>query len=252
MIDILKTWYGEDFKVNKYITIHQPTIGEIIRFGEEKYFEAVYTLCAIPSDVKSVLDDIGKDYEKTSDFECFAILSRTLSQDRTNLIFGDLDFSKFNLCRRVKDNEQILFDRESGAVIDNAVYHIMITYLRTVHYIVPKVEKAGNALTKQYLIEEDRERRKENKQFKSILFPLLSTMLCYKGFKYKKSELDEVGIMEFLDAVQRSQVIESTTALMSGMYSGMIDTKKIKDSELNCFREINPVPSHGKNIRISK
>ena len=55
--------------------------------------------------------------------------------------------------------------------------------------------------------------------------------------------------MEFLDVVQRSQIIESVSALMRGMYSGMIDTKKIKNSELNWFREITS-SSHRENIKI--
>lgn len=248
-IDMLQAWYGGGFRVNDFIYIHQPTISEIIEFGEEQYFNTVYTLCAIPSDVKSVLDDIGKDYEQTSDFECFALLAKSLTQQQTSILLGDLDFQKFTLCTRKDNGDLVLFNHQDNILIDKYVYYIMINYLRTINYIVPKVEKAGNALTKQVLIDEDREARQSKKKFQSLLFPLLSTMLCYSGFKYKKSELNEVGIMEFLDAVQRSQIIESVSALMRGMYSGMIDTKKIKNSELNWFREIAP-SSHRENIKI--
>ena len=64
-------------------------------------------------------------------------------------------------------------------------------------------------------------------------------MLNHPGFKYKKSELKEVGIVEFMDSVKRLQTYESVMALMSGMYSGMIDTKKLDlKEELNWMRDL--------------
>ena len=42
----------------------------------------------------------------------------------------------------------------------------------------------------------------------------------------------------FMDAVTRIQIIKSTTALLNGCYSGMIDTSKINKKEFNWMREI--------------
>ena len=64
-------------------------------------------------------------------------------------------------------------------------------------------------------------------------------MLNHPGFKYKKDELKEVGIVEFMDSVKRLQTYESVTALMSGMYSGMLDTSKLNlKEELNWMRDL--------------
>jgi hypothetical protein len=41
-----------------------------------------------------------------------------------------------------------------------------------------------------------------------------------------------------MDSVQRLQIYESTTALMKGMYSGMIDTKGLDKDALNFMRNI--------------
>ena len=49
----------------------------------------------------------------------------------------------------------------------------------------------------------------------------------------------EVGIVEFMDSVQRLQIYESSTALMKGMYSGFLDTSKINKEELNFMRDIS-------------
>ena len=58
----------------------------------------------------------------------------------------------------------------------------------------------------------------KNDVYKSTLLPLISTCLNHPGFKYKKNELREVGIVEFMDSVQRLQVYESSTALLKGIY----------------------------------
>ena len=65
-------------------------------------------------------------------------------------------------------------------------------------------------------------------------------MVNHPGFKYKKNELIDVGIVEFMDSVQRLQLYENVTALMSGVYSGMLDTSKINLSkELNWLRDLS-------------
>ena len=74
----------------------------------------------------------------------------------------------------------------------------------------------------------------------SILLPLISSMVNHPGFKYKKKELIDVGIVEFMDSVQRLQLYENVTALMSGVYSGMLDTSKMNLSkELNWLRDLS-------------
>ena len=49
-VDELQLYFGDDYVINDFIKITQPTIGEIVKYGEAKYFSMVYTFCAIPSD----------------------------------------------------------------------------------------------------------------------------------------------------------------------------------------------------------
>ena len=46
--DELQMFFGDDYKVSDYITIHQPTVGEIMEFGERRYYSMLTQLCAIP------------------------------------------------------------------------------------------------------------------------------------------------------------------------------------------------------------
>ena len=45
--DELQMFFGDDYKVSDYITIHQPTVGEIMEFGERRYYSMLTQLCAI-------------------------------------------------------------------------------------------------------------------------------------------------------------------------------------------------------------
>ena len=91
------------------------------------------------------------------------------------------------------------------------------------------------------MIFEDRQNQDlhKNESYQSTLLPLISACLNHPGFKYKKNDFREVGIVEFMDSVQRLQIYESSTALMKGMYSGFLDTSKIDKEELNFMRDIS-------------
>ena len=90
--DELSLYLGKDYIINDKIRIHQPTIGEIAEYGEARYYLMVQTFCAIPSDMKSILEDIKIDYTKLPDFDFFIMLSRSLKPTETNILFGELDF----------------------------------------------------------------------------------------------------------------------------------------------------------------
>jgi hypothetical protein len=240
-IDELKMYFGEPFYINEKIAIYIPTVGEIVEFGERKYYSMVHTLTCIPSDMKSQLFDMGYDYEEMSDFELFMMLSRNLPQETTKLVLGDLDLTKFGIFTNTDNNELVLYDEENGIVIDKLIYMKMVEYIRKVHNIKPKVEKAANKTTKKILIQLDRDKIKKSQKepYKSQLKDLISAMMRYPGFKYKSNELKQCGLYEFMDTVQGAQIYISSTALLQGSYSGMIDTSKINKKEFNWMRSLN-------------
>lgn len=236
--DELKMYFGEPYYINDKIVLQIPTIGDIIEFGEKEYYGMIYTLTCIPSDMKSQLDDIGINYMEISDFELFMLLTRELSQQQTKLVLGPLDLSKFVPCVNTQNNETVLYDEENEIVIDNYIYMKMVHYIRKVHNIKPKVERAATETTRKILIKLDRDRIKKNKNkpYKSQLLPLISAMMRYPGFKYKKSELKECNLYEFMDTIYGAQIYVSSTALLQGSYSGMIDTSKIDSKNFNWMR----------------
>lgn len=236
--DELQMYFGQDYIINDKIKIHQPTIGEIVEFGEREYYSMVHTLTCIPSDMKSQLDDLGLNYMEVEDFDLFMMLTRGLTNKHTFLLFGDLDLSQFEPCINQDNNERCLYDRRNDIVIDKLIYLRIVSYLRKLHSIKPKIENAANETTRKILIQLDRDRIKKSKKepYKSQLKELISGMMRYPGFKYKKNELKECGLYEFMDSVQGAQIYVSTTSLLSGIYSGMVDTKSINKKEFNWLR----------------
>ena len=184
---------------------------------------------------------MGIDYETLSDFELFIMLSRNLTPESTQLVLGDLDLSKFGLYTSSENNELVLYDADSDVVIDRLIYMKIVEYIRKVHNIKPKVEKAANKTTKKILIQLDRDKiqKAQKESYKSQLKELISAMMRYPGFKYKSNELKQCGLYEFMDTVQGAQIYISSTSLLQGSYSGMIDTSKINKKEFNWMRSLD-------------
>lgn len=243
MIDLdiseLALYFGDDYVINEYITITQPTIDQIVKYGEASYFSMVHTLTAIPSDMKSIIwDQMQLDWTKIEDFELFMILSQTLTPDKTGILFGDLDFSKLRPFNNNQNDEVVLANKETGLIIDKLIYTRIANYLRKLHGITPKPEKAKGKRAKQAMIDEDRRIREFNKDkpFKSFLMPLISSLKVKQG--YTKDYVRNMGLFEFFSDISRIQAIDSADHLLNGMYCGMADLSKIDKKNFNWMREL--------------
>ena len=83
-----------------------------------------------------------------------------------------------------------MYDEKNDIRIDRFIYFKIVNYIRKLHGIKPKVEHAANETTRQILLKLDRDRiaKAKNQPYKSQLKELISAMMRYPGFKYKKSD----------------------------------------------------------------
>ena len=259
-ISLLQLYFGDPYQVSDKITIYQPTIGGILeydkQFGESEFWSMLNVFIGNTTSYRLLLWDMGIDWNEISDFQLFSLLIKTLKVENTEILFGDLDLSLFDAYMKQIPNkdesndeeesepkqEMILWNPELDIEITEDIYNNIALYIRTMFNIFPKIEKAKGKTTKKWIIEEDgmnlANAKKEDTT--STFLPLIESCCCHAGFKYKKNELREVGIYEFMRSVQRLQVYESTTALLKGMYSGFIDTKGIDKEEFDFMRDIKP------------
>jgi hypothetical protein len=242
--DELKIYRGKDYVVSKHIIIHQPTLDEICEYGENDYWSLVRNFTATPQSMKVQLWDIGKDYTEITPYELFTqLLYKIFPQEKTSIIFGDLDFNKFELAIKDDSNELFLaqyIDNDLVA-IDEYTYSVIVDYLSKSHYIERDLRIPANNTTKMILIEDARDEilKNKNKPQHSQLKNLISTMVNSEGFKYNHTQVWEMKINAFMDSVKRIGKIKNANLLLQSGYSGFgVNLKQIDDKLLDWLGEL--------------
>lgn len=251
--DYLQMYFGEPYIIDipdasGVITIYQPTIGDIIRIGEKRFYQSLNIFITNTTSYRLPLWKNKIDWNIMSDFELFTMLLPGVDPMVTPLIFGDLDLTKFQRSIRDKGEKKeiTLYDADDDIEINEAVYHHISQYLRNVFNMFPEEKITTDSILKQWYIDKDKRQAKidEYKKEKGTasdsfsIQPMVSTYVNHPGTKYKLKELKEVGVCEFYDSIQRLPIYESTTACMKGLYSGFVDGKKIKPEDYNIFKKI--------------
>lgn len=247
MVDTLQLFRGGEFKVNDYLTVRQPTLGEICDYGEIKYFNLVASLCATPSDYKVALWDMDPrvDWEETDEFELFHAFAQGFSVEDTRILLGDFPLNQLWPVQHPDNGElaMVRLDQPDRVVLDRFGYTMMTDFLRKSNGLEKNVDKAGSLPTKLYLIERDRNRikanqRRRNKDTGSTLQPLISAMVNCEQFKYDHKTVWDLPIYAFFDSVKRIQKLKYYNQVMAGIYAGTVDMKKISQDSLNWMGDL--------------
>ena len=268
-IDYLRLYFGDKYQITESIAVTQPTLQQIIDYGESDFFSMIYCFIGNTTYRRLSLWQSGIDWNRISDYELFCNLFHMLSVDKTSVIFGDIDFQKFDLYKLEDvelpqdppDKKLTAAEKRNKSFIEFELQHIfynadqdisitaedykkIASVLRAMVHMYPKTEYTVGKTSKELIIQEElnkiaRAEHEQSETQSSILLPLVSFCVNHPGFKYKTSELKDVHINEFMDSVRRLQVYESTHALFSGMYSGFCDTSKIPKKEFDFMRPID-------------
>lgn len=205
----------------------------------------VYQLTSTPQSMKWQLWDIGIDYTQICPFELFySIIYPLYAQEKTSILFGELDFTKFQPMQRKDDETVLLYQVVDGdeVIIDELTYHIIMDYLRKVHNIYKDEKMPANEATKKVLIEDDRDeyQRNKNKEYHSHLKNLISAMINCEGFKYNHSQVWDMKINAFMDSVKRISKIKNAELLLQSGYSGFgVNLKDIDKKQLDWLGELD-------------
>jgi len=247
-IDDLTVWMGEPYIINDKIQVLQPTVGDILRFGEKDYFNIVQTLCSTSSNMKSKLADNGIDWETVEDFQMFMMMAPSFSNEQTRLVLGDINLSQFKIRENKEIGEPILYDEKNNIKIDKLVYMRIVEYLRKVHGLTRAHDRTKSRFVHDMAIEMDREELQlhADKPYKSFLFPLVSSIKARQG--YTKQYVLDMQIYELVHEANRLQIIVQSDALLQGSYSGMVDTKKIPKDQFNWMRDIETEKHSGQTL----
>ena len=272
-IDELKIYRGSDILVTDKIIVTQPTIDQIIEFGEKRYFQTVYTLTGVGADFKwQLLDYFGRDYTEIEDFELFKLMiygslsskkkiyeelknnpeqykeyiSKMTDKDWDDLLFNplslilkDIDFADFEEYNSDKNHETILYDKKHDITIDRYVYAKIVDAVRKIHGLKRNNQLPANEITKMFLIDESREEAVEaaKKEYKSVLKPLISALAVKTG-QLGNDSIWNTKINMFFDSIKRINKIQDAELLLQGAYSGFASLKGIDKDRLDWAGDI--------------
>lgn len=272
-IDELKLYRGSDIVINDNIIVTQPTIGQIVDFGEKRYFHAVQCLTGVGADFKWQLwDYFDKDYTTVDDFELFKMiiwkslssrkhLHKELMENREqyaeqlkniseeeleemlinplSLVLKDIDLSDFEEYESDKCPETILYDKERDITIDRFVYSRIVDAVRKIHGFKRNNQLPANDITKMFLIDDAREEAMmaAQKPYKSVLMPLISALAVKTG-QLGNDNFWNTKVFMFFDAIKRINKIQDATLLLQGAYSGFASLKGVDKDRLDWAGEI--------------
>lgn len=272
-IDDLKIYRGSDIHITDKIVVIQPTIDQIVEFGEKRYFQTVHCLTGVGADFKWQLwDYFGIDYTQIDDFELFKkMIFRSLSskkkiyeelmnnQDKyeeelkkiseeelaemlvnpLSLVLKDIDFADFEEYESNKSPETILYDKEHDITIDRFVYTKMVDAVRKIHGFKRNNEMPANEITKMFLIDDARDEAMmaSQKEYKSVLKPLISALAVKTG-QLGSDSIWNTKINMFFDAIKRINKIQDAELLLQGAYSGFASLKGVDKTRLDWAGEI--------------
>lgn len=273
-VDDLKIYRGSDIRITDKIIVTQPTIDQIIEFGEKRYFSAVHTLTGVGADFKWQLwDYFGIDYTQIDDFELFKRMIYGLLSSKKkiykelkdnpeqyeehinkmteedwdellvnpmSLVLKDIDFADFEEYESDKNQETILYDKKHDITIDRFIYARMVDAVRKIHGFKRNNEIPANEITKMDLIDDARDdaMMASRKEYKSVLKPLISALAVKTG-QLGSDGIWNTKVNMFFDAIKRINKIQDATLLLQGAYSGFASLKGVDKSRLDWAGELN-------------
>ena len=272
-IDELKIYRGSDIPITDKIIVTQPTIDQIIEFGEKRYFQAVHCLTSVGADFKWQLwDYFDIDYTTIDDFELFKkiiwgslsskkYIYKELTENRDkyaeqlkniseeelaemlvnplSLILKDIDLADFEEFQSDKYPETILYDKEHDITIDRFIYTRIVDAVRKIHGFKRNNQIPANEITKMDLIDDARDEAMAaaQKPYKSVLQPLISALAVKTG-QLGSDSIWNTKIYMFFDSIKRINKIQDATLLLQGAYSGFASLKGVDKTRLDWTGDI--------------
>ena len=242
---------GEDFHINDFIVIHNPTVREVSEYGEFKFAQLLNLLTRRPYDVAVELDDIKLNYQKLTDWDLFVDDPlddgiRHVPKENTSIFFGNIDFTNMIPITSEDGTKRLVLSDNPMVVIDQSIFTYITKYLRHLYFIDEKVEfDAGNEQMRRALL--DKMRRKQKKLVRDYqngkvkMQSNLSNMIHYccnhSEFCYNYAEVMDIKLGLLYASYYYIQYSNEREHIVDGMYHGTIDVGKMKDKSV-----LNAVP----------
>ena len=226
--------YAKSLPINDDISLNIPTIGEVLE-QEDNYFGIVSTITSTPYDMMVQLDDIGVDFSTIDDYQLFLLTFNGLKASDTSLIFGDFDFSGFELMQNVQNGTLVMHDQNRNVTIDEGIFRLICDGIRKIHHLKRVNKKPGNLEAKKYMIQRARKKqarrkkRMEDSSLESTIVALVNT----EQFSYTYETVRDMSIYQFYESLHQIIWKVDYDNKMHGVYAGTVSTKGMSQDEFN-------------------
>ena len=256
---------GNDFKLTPYITLHHPSIKEILDINsstapDDTYMLYMQILLADPYSNMVMLDDIGKNYLEVSPYEVFIIQWDNCIKDYyehksdydkynvnpLNSIMNALSFfikEKHIFKKGTYDNGEICFYdiNNASCQINEKIFEYLYQWVRSINKIDysgrihPADENARRVLIEDMRdeIKKSRRRNKKKKDHSNYLGNILSAA-CFGGngsiSPFHINECKIYWINESLSVINKKN---NSDHLLDGIYHGTIKIDDINKNDIN-------------------
>lgn len=229
MISLL---YARDIPVSEAISIHVPSVGEVID-NEDEYYNTIFTIIATPFDMMVQLDDNGIDFTKITDYDLFLLLFQHLQKSDTSLIFGDLSLDGFKTAVNSQNGEYILVNEESNIIIDRIIHRKICDTLHRILGIPKNNKKPGNEEAKKYLLDRARQKQKRHsgRKRKSQLEEYIVALVNAEQFPYNYETIRDISIYQFYASLEQISHKIKFDNIMIGYYAGTVKGDDLKPSD---------------------
>lgn len=236
---------GDDYVVNDNIVLHNPTLREIIDFGQEKYLTFISLITMRPYDDMVALDDAGLNYQDFTDYDIFLRNYKAITTGISSLVLKDLDLSEFEIRVNEETQRPILVNPFNNIVIDELIYSCIASFVRRINFISSKIEyDVGDERARQYLIDKQRRAIKRQKKKKrgsdnSFYISNIISLLCsLPGCKYGYNNIVDLKISQIYDNYYRINIVDERERYLNILCTGMVKQESKDSSKLNWTRDI--------------
>ena len=237
----LKELYSDTIKITDSLEIVKLKVEDVVKYGEEVYMLFLSMFCSKPFDLILFLDEQGIREDEISHYQVFQILFDKYwaipeLQSLTCHFLGVKELKKL----QVKDTVAYADPTNASLVLTEEVFGVVSKIVSDMSkYSNKKVEKFANEFTREMYIEnllEELEDKKEE-SFQSSYSNFISAIVLRTSYSYDTAL--KLTMDKFHSLITMIRKRDEFIGLMNGVYSGNIDTKKMRIDEYNWLVDNN-------------
>lgn len=251
---------GKDYKLTKNITLHHPTIEEILELNDGTssdsiYWEYVQILMCDPYSYMVMLDDMGKNFMETSSFDVFILQWKNAIENYT---INKKEFDKYHfhpldivnkalsffiveehqfILGKYDDGEPCLYDKNnSGCQINKEIFEYIYDWLKCLNKIdYGKRIKPADENARRILIEDTRDeiKKEKKKKKKDEDFDYIGSLMSSVSFGgngvINPFNLMDCKIYWLFESISVGDKKSYANHILDGIYHGTISSKDIAD-----------------------